>query len=80
MVRILATALSACTFLAVGMMALNYRAKDLGAANMEGANATAYNLTTDVSTDLTLIAGNALPSLFALIIFVLVILMVLMNR
>jgi hypothetical protein len=80
MKQFITTTLSAVTILSLGIVALQYRVDDLGSDSLNGTNAEAYNLTVDVSTDLTLIAGNALPRILMVAIVVSVIALLLMTR
>lgn len=80
MPRVLATLLSACIMLGLGIVSLQFRVDDLSDANLSGANASAFNLTKAVSTDATVIAGNALPTLTMVVFVVMVIVMLLLNR
>lgn len=80
MARVLVTALSAVTILGLGLVALQFRAQDLAGESLTGANATALNLTNEVSGDAMVIASNAIPWLFAAVLVVFVIVVLLMNR
>lgn len=80
MKQVITTALSAVTILFLGIVALQYRVDDLDGESLSGTNAEAYNLTLDVSTDLTLIAGNAVPRILVILIIVSVIVLLLMTR
>lgn len=80
MSRLLTTALSAVTMLGLGIVALHYRQQELASESLSGDNAEAFNLTVEVSTDMTAIAGNALPRLMLVVILVFVILLLVMIR
>lgn len=80
MARLIAMILSAVTILGLGIYALQYRAQDLGSQGLTGANESAYHLVSNVSSDATVVAGQALPRLLAVVIFVLVIVMLLLIR
>lgn len=64
MARIIATALGAMAMLFVGIQALSYRLDTVSNLGLSGANQEALDLTREVSTDATLITGNALPLMF----------------
>lgn len=81
MARIFVTALSAVSIIAVGIVALHYRAQALAGDSL-GANETeALNLLNNVSGDGLAIMGNALPRLFVVVLFVVIVaLFLLVNR
>lgn len=80
MSRLFTTALSAVTMLGLGIVALHYRQQRLASQSLSGNNAEALNLTVKVSSDMTAIAGNALPRLMIAVIVVFVILLLVMIR
>lgn len=80
MARTLVTALSSFTILMFGIVSLQYSDQDIQAESLNGTNLTAFNLTREVSTDMTSIAGNALPWLFVVVLLVLLIVLLLANR
>lgn len=80
MARIITTALSAVTIIALGIVALQYRVSDLNDASLTNESAEAFNLTTNVSSDVTLIAGNAVPRLLVIVLLVFVIALLLLTR
>lgn len=80
MSRLFTTALSAVTMLGLGIVALHYRQQELASQSLTGDDAEAFNLTVKVSSDMTAIAGNALPRLMLVVIVVFVILLLVMIR
>lgn len=80
MKQVIITALSAVTIVYIGIVALQYRVDDLSQQTLNGTNAEAYNLTVDLSTDLTLVAGNALPRVLMVAIVVSVIALLVLTR
>lgn len=78
--RLIVAALSAVTMLFLGINALQYRVDSLSGQSLNGTDAEAYNLTVDVSTDLTLLAGNAVPQLLMVGIIVSLIGLLVMIR
>lgn len=80
MSKLFTTALSAVTMLALGIVALHYKQQDLDSQSLSGDSYEAFNLTVAVSTDMTSIAGNALPRLLLVVILVFVIVMLIMIR
>lgn len=80
MPRIIPTALSAVTIVALGIASLHFKQQELAGESLSGQDATAYNLTREISTDLFGIMGNALPRLLMIVIIVLAIVMLLMTR
>lgn len=80
MSRLFTTALSAVTMLGLGIVALHYRQQELASQSLTGDDAEALNLTVKVSSDMTAIAGNALPRLMLVVIVVFVILLLVMIR
>ncbi len=78
--RLIVAALSAVTMLFLGINALQYRVDSLSDQSLTGTNAEAYNFTVEVSTDMTLLAGNALPRVLMVGIVVSVIALLVMLR
>lgn len=80
MSKLLTTALSAVTMLGLGIVALHYKQQELASQSLSGRNQEAFNLTVEVSSDMTAIAGNALPRLMLVVILVFVIILLVMIR
>lgn len=81
MARIIVTALSAVTMLFLAISALSYRAQSLDTIGVNGTlNNDALNLTTNVTSDATLVAGNAIPRLFVVVLLVFVVGTLLLQR
>lgn len=80
MARIFVTAMAALSMLGLGIAALSYKQQQLASAGLTNRSAQAFNLTTNIGTGVTSIAGNAMPRLLALVILVVVVLMLLMIR
>lgn len=80
MSKLLTTALSAVTMLGLGIVALHSKQQDLAGQSLSGRNQEAFNLTVEVSSDMTAIAGNALPRLMLVVILVFVIILLVMIR
>lgn len=81
MARIITTALSAVTIIALGIVALQYRVSELNqGAGLNNSSAEAYNLTANVSSDLTLVVGNAIPRLLVVVLLVVIVVLLLLSR
>jgi hypothetical protein len=80
MSRIIVTGLSALVMLFVGIQALSFREQTVSNTGLSGANETAFNMTVEVTTDATAIAGNALPRLFIVVLLALLVGVLLLSR
>lgn len=80
MAKIIVTALAALSMLYVGIQALSYRATTVSDSGLSGANQEAYNMTHGVMSDATIIAGNALPRLFIIVLLVLLVGVLVLTR
>ncbi len=78
--RVITTALSAVTIVSLGIVALQYRVDDLSQQTLDGTDAEAYDLTVELSTDMTLITGNALPRVLMVAIVVSLIALLVLTR
>lgn len=78
MVRnVFAAALSVVTIIFVGLVALNYKANELGNANLNNSSLEAYNFTLEVSTGVGEVVGNAMPMLVMVLVVVFALMMLL---
>jgi len=80
MARALVTALSSLSILMLGIVSLQYSDQRIAGEGLSGRNATAFDLTRNVSTDMAEIASNALPLLFVVILLVLMVVLLIANR
>lgn len=79
MARIITTALSAVTIVALGIVALQFRVNSIDSTQLNNSSADAFNLATNVTGDAGAIVGNAVPLLFVAVFIALIGVIVLLS-